>query len=64
MRPDVEISDAKSILETLAALGASIDAPQGSWVWVVRVPERENKGDRSIKPLGVYNSEAEALSLE
>lgn len=52
--------ESKTILETMAALGAHISAPRGSTIWLVRIPERENKGDRSTKPLGVYPSEEEA----
>ena len=60
MKPAANELEAKEILETMSALGAHISAPKGSLIWLVRIPERENRGDRATKPLGAYPSEEEA----
>lgn len=54
------LEDAVAIVETAAALGAVVPAPQGTSVWVVAVPALATTGPGTI--LGVYTTYQEALT--
>lgn len=48
-------------VEIIAALEGNYPAQSGATAWLVRTPEREGKGTRSTKPLGLYPTEEDAL---
>jgi hypothetical protein len=51
-----------STIETAIALGLAMPAPVGSQTWLVRTPEREGRGARSTRPLGIYPSRKDATA--
>lgn len=56
------LNDLISTIETATALGADIPAPVGTDTWLVRIPEREGKGARATKPLGIFQTREAALA--